>query len=300
VGIGPANNPLCLRGFRQGALQTNGFADIQPDAAAGFSEPPNIELSVKIHMQHMPTWLIPFRGRNHSGAVEQNFLWREGNSFIMDNHRAALWCWLQEMQAHDSVGLMHIDEHYDTLRQNIQAEIQHLPELRSLSVHDYLALTINLDGRSTPLIRWDNYLSLFLERYGEKVVRSVFATHEVGDRPVHHDARYPKPQDVPENIDFWMQSIPDQWLVNVDLDYFFFRDHEGSRKPMFSDQYVKTVFEAIAGMQRAGRIKCLTICLSPDKDCSGGWPQAEQLCSTACQILGLQFSLPNVCESGDA
>jgi hypothetical protein len=79
--------------------------------------------------------------------------------------------------------------------------------------------------------------------------------------------------------------------VNVDLDYFFC-DQGGLRKPMFSDQYVAAVFGAIAEMKRAGRIKCLTICLSPDEGYSGSWEQAEQLCSTACQILELQFSLP--------
>jgi hypothetical protein len=242
-------------------------------------------------MQDTPSWPIPFRGRNHSGAVEQNFLWRQGNSYVMDNHRAALWCWLQEMQEHDSVGLIHIDEHYDTLYANIQAEIAALPQLKGLSVNEYLELT-TMDGlQSTPLIRWDNYLSLFLERYGAQVRRSVFVTHKVGDKPRHCNAQYPEPQHVPENIDHWMKAPPDQWLVNVDLDYFFC-DQGGLRKPMFSDQYVAAVFGAIAEMKRAGRIKCLTICLSPDEGYSGSWEQAEQLCSTACQILELQFSLP--------
>jgi hypothetical protein len=242
-------------------------------------------------MQDTPSWPIPFRGRNHSGAVEQNFLWQQGNSYVMDNHRAALWCWLQEMQEHDSVGLMHIDEHYDTLYANIQAEIAALPELKNLPVNEYLALTSEVGAQSTPLIRWDNYLSLFLERYGAQVQRSVFVTHKVGDKPRHKYPQYREPRDVPENIDSWMKTPPDQWLVNVDLDYFFC-DQGGMRKPMFSDQYVATVFSAIAEMKHAGRIKCLTICLSPDEGCSGSWEQAEQLCSTACEILELQFSLP--------
>jgi hypothetical protein len=43
-------------------------------------------------------WIVPFKRRNYSGATHQNFLCRHGNVFVMDNHRAALWCWLQ---AHD-------------------------------------------------------------------------------------------------------------------------------------------------------------------------------------------------------
>ena len=45
----------------------------------------------------MSEWLVPFKGRNRSLSFDQNFLWRKDNIFIMDNHRAALWCWLQHM-----------------------------------------------------------------------------------------------------------------------------------------------------------------------------------------------------------
>lgn len=42
-------------------------------------------------------WLVPFKGRCYSGHYEQNFLWRHGNVYVMDNHRTALWCWLQHV-----------------------------------------------------------------------------------------------------------------------------------------------------------------------------------------------------------
>ena len=42
-------------------------------------------------------WLVPFKGRNTSGIYEQNFLWRDGAVYVMDNHRAALWCWIQHL-----------------------------------------------------------------------------------------------------------------------------------------------------------------------------------------------------------
>lgn len=242
-------------------------------------------------MHYTPSWPVPFGGRNHSGAVTQNFLWRQGSSYIMDNHRAAMWCWLQEIKEAEPVCLMHIDEHYDTLYANIEAELAAMPGLKGLSIADYLTLSRSVGPQSSPLIRWDNYLSLFLERYGEQVKRSFFITHKVGDKPRHHNAKYAEPKHVPNNIDYWMNQFPDQWLINIDLDYFFC-DQGGLRKPMFSDQYVETVFAAIAKIQQAGRIRCLTMCLSPDERYSGSWQQAEDLCSTACRILGLQFSLP--------
>lgn len=45
----------------------------------------------------MSSHLIPFRGRNHSGPINQNLLWHYRNIYLMDNHRAALWCWQQEI-----------------------------------------------------------------------------------------------------------------------------------------------------------------------------------------------------------
>jgi hypothetical protein len=42
-------------------------------------------------------WPVDFRGRNRSGPYNQNFLWRRDSVYVMDNHRAAFWCWLQRI-----------------------------------------------------------------------------------------------------------------------------------------------------------------------------------------------------------
>lgn len=209
----------------------------------------------------------------------------------MDNHRAAMWCWLQELAPSEPVGLLHIDEHFDTLYANIDSELSALPELTGMSVTEYLQLSKSYGSHNCPLIRWDNYLSLFLERYGKQVEKSVFVTHNVGDKPRHQSAQFPDPQHVPDNLSFWLKPHPDQWIINIDLDYFFC-DQNGQRRPMFSDQYIASVFGAIADLQQAGRVKCLTICLSPDEGYSGSWEQAEQLCQVVCNAVGLRFALP--------
>lgn len=243
-------------------------------------------------VSHQPHWLIPFRGRNHSGASTQNFLWREGNAYIMDNHRAAMWCWLQELTATDVVGLLHIDEHYDTLYANIDAEIAALPALGNTSIQDYLNLTIEGEEGHYPLIRWDNYLSLFLELYGNQIHTAIFVTHNVGDKPKHRNVQFRESVHLPGNLAFWMTSYPGKWIINVDLDYFFC-DQEGTRKPLFSDSYVATLFRRIRFLQQTGRVQCLTICLSPDEGYAGSWHQAEELCQFICQIADLKFCLPS-------
>lgn len=48
-----------------------------------------------------PKWHVPFKGRHDSLATRQNFLWQYGNVYVMDNRRAALWCWLREIGVDD-------------------------------------------------------------------------------------------------------------------------------------------------------------------------------------------------------
>jgi hypothetical protein len=233
---------------------------------------------------------VPFRGRNHSGATQQNFLWRLGNVFVMDNHRAAMWCWLQCLDAHHPIGLLHINEHYDTLYSRMFEWLNALPPLDDVSIETYLSLRFEIGRESVPLIQWDNYLSLFLERYAARIQRSVFATHGVGDEPRVKNALKVEPQHLPGNIEFWMRSPTENWLVNVDLDYFFC-DQEGGRRLMFSDDYIEAGFDALRRMRARGKIACLTICLSPDEELTSGWEQAEALCARLCAHLGVPFQL---------
>lgn len=236
-------------------------------------------------------WLVPFKGRHHSLATIQNFLWQSGNVYIMDNHRAAMWCWLQEVASDENVLLLHIDEHFDALYSRMKQWRRHMPELRGLSIEQYLALTYPAETFTLPLIQWDNYLSLFLEGYGQQVCRAVFITHNAGDKPRFDGALHPRPEEVPGNIGFYLDH-PERAIVNVDLDYFFCNDDQGQRRLMFSDDYISAVFRSIRTHMNAGRVACLTLCLTPDEGYTGGWAQAEALCARVCAILGIAFELP--------
>lgn len=236
-------------------------------------------------------WLVPFKGRNHSGSVNQNFVWSQGNISIMDNHRAAMWCWLRDVPHRKPVRLLHIDEHYDTLYSRMDEWLAALPALRNLSIEKYLALEYKTDLGAVPLLRWDTYLSIFLERYGSQVREAIFATQGVGDKPRFNNASFPTPNQLPGNIDYWLGCGDEQWIVNVDLDYFFC-DQEGTRRRMYSEDYIHTVFAAIHDARKVGRVASLTICLTPDEGYTGGWSNAEELCAEVCEILELKFSLP--------
>jgi hypothetical protein len=240
-------------------------------------------------------WIVPFKGRNHSGPVQQNFLWRDARRpvYIMDNHRAAMWCWLQEMRPDERLNLLHIDEHFDTLSANIERWMKELPSLDSISIEDYLLLETKTAFGPTPLIRWDTYLSLFLGRYRDRLGRCIFATHNNGDRPLVDDAWYPEVYALANNAAHWIETEKGRWIVNVDLDYFFI-EMNGKHAQMVSAEYLDTLFDGLGRQLAQGRIGALTVCLTPDEAYTGGWEPAEAMCRKVCSHLGVQFELPEI------
>lgn len=238
------------------------------------------------------TWLLPFRGRNSSYAINQNFVWRRDNVYIMDNHRAALWCWLQHLPPGQVCELMHIDWHTDTLNSAMEEWLAASPDVRNVSLDEYLAATYPAPRTGEPwtLFRWDNYLSIFLVTHADQLVRGYFATHQDGDEPLHDRLQTVPPWDLPGNISYWIDEATVPFIVNVDLDYFVYSRANHRYAPFFSQEYFEEVFGAIRDKLREGKISVLTLCLSPE--CVGGWPEAEALCAEACAILGIDFSLP--------
>jgi len=235
-------------------------------------------------------WLAPFKGRQRSEESDQNFLWRHKSKsiYIMDNHRAALWCWLQHLEEHKKYDLFHIDRHYDTLSSPNNEWLSHVPDLREISIQNYLAIEQKTASEHFPLIRWDNYLSIFFELYGKQVEEYIFATHKEGHEPKWENWVRAPLWDVPDNLERWLSGSKNKWILNIDLDYFFC-GWENYRR-MLSDEYAQAVFEVVQKKYEDGTIEVLTIALSPEY--CGGWEPAEHLCQKLCDIMGLKFALP--------
>jgi hypothetical protein len=211
----------------------------------------------------------------------------------MDNHRAALWCWLQHLPPDQQCELIHIDWHTDTLNTRMDEWLAASPDVRSVSLEQYLAATFPVyEGREQwPVFRWDNYLSIFLVTHREQLMRGYFATHEVGDEPLHNRLQVVQTWELPGNLTYWIDMAKAPVIVNVDLDYFVYSPAGHGYAPFFSDEYFEEVFHAIRDKLEDGKIAVLTLCLSPE--CVGGWGRAEELCAKACAILGIDFSLPD-------
>jgi len=236
-------------------------------------------------------WIYPFKGRNRSLSCDQNFLWNEGNIYIMDNHRAALWCWLRHIDSRKEYGLFHIDAHYDAASIS-KTELAIIPDISVISFEEYLNITTyGVGDEELPMIRWDNYLYLYQARYSNQISDFFTATHQIGDEPlrtIHWEEVHMS--QLPLQLDELLAGFGKSgWILNVDLDYFFARQPDGYGR-IHSQYYINSAFSVIKKYLESGKVICLTICLSPE--CCGGWDAAEKLCYEFCDILGIDFRLP--------
>jgi hypothetical protein len=237
-------------------------------------------------------WLVPFRGRNHSGAFTQNFLWKRQNVYVMDNHRAALWCWLQHVDPKQPYSLFHMDQHYDTLASRMTTWLENLPPDWGLGIDEYLARKVKHQDipQPLPLVGWDNYLSIFLALFGNAMDAAYFATHGEGTTPncTHMNCDL---WDVPSNLDYWLNESHVPWIFNLDLDYFFW--HGGDDEPprcMMSEAYISNTMKTVGAHLSSGKISVLTIALSPEY--CGGWEHSEAVLDIVLKPLGIEFALP--------
>jgi hypothetical protein len=245
-------------------------------------------------------WLIPFRGRGESSVYSDNFLWWNGdNIYIMDNHRAAIWCWCQHIQKDGKYNLLHIDKHYDTITTDPTcAWFAHLPDPWITSLEHILASRYESHAcpdTHFPVLRYDNYLSLLIAKYPQVLNKCFFATHEVGCEPEVEFTTL-KVYDLAVIAGFSdpLSSGRDscQWICNVDIDYFFCPDRRDDGEHyvrMLSTPYLTRIFTIIKEAIAEGRVCAFTLALSPE--CCGGWVQAEELAGQVCDIMGIPFRL---------
>ncbi len=217
----------------------------------------------------MHEWIISYKKLAHSGAINQNFLFNNGKFFIMDNHRAAAWCWAQKLDFTKNYSLFHIDRHYDWGVCNLD---NFRGDLRTMSIQDYLDAKLDLkDGLKNslyPVFDWANSMPAFIKLFPETISKLFFATNYRGSRP-------PKKIDVCEVeneyllSDFLDFSNNRRWIVNLDIDYFF-ADLSQNWEQILDDSYIKGVCEIIK--KQMDKIEVITIALSPE--CCGGTANA--------------------------
>ncbi len=216
---------------------------------------------------------IPLTNRGFSGDSDDNILLKDDRTYLMDNHRLALWCWFQEIKKGERYNLFHIDAHPDMNESALAYFDFKLHDMWNLSLEDYRnAWQSDIHSR---LFRWDNYLEIFLQKYPQSLGLTMSATHHLGSAKGLSEEV--KPIDLAKRmheIFSGKKYLNDlSWIVNLDLDYFFSAQPE--KFELFSDEYVDSIAASLRSGLDSGMIRVLTIALSPE--CCGSWEKAEAM-----------------------
>lgn len=236
--------------------------------------------------------LIPFKGRNRSKEYDQNLLWNEGRIYIMDNHRAAAWCWAQHIPKEEQFSIFHIDRHTDLLQSGLDEWCSATPPIETLTIDQYLELDYLVDGTDkVPVFSWENYLPIFVRQREKSLYRFSSLCHGEGDEAWFEDHHHDFFR-VPRDLEAWLEyDAP--WILNFDLDVFF--TYQGGERfiQVFSDDYIRKVAETIRDADNKDRIRCMTIAISPEM--CGGWASGIRVLKLVTDVLGIRG--PNVEEA---
>lgn len=217
-------------------------------------------------------------GVNYSGCYGYSILFKSKNFYVMDNHGAALWTWLQHIDLRKKYNFIHIDKHYDTLDSNLQHWINSLPpNLKDLTIEEYYNLKYQRGQEEFPVIRWDNYIPIFNALYGNIISDYIFYTHGCGTTGIKSLDRV---QEWPimsmfENIENLINENEEKTILNLDID-FFFADHDGNYFQLFSDESIDILFNQIQNcFLCTNKIEVISVALSPE--CCGGWSNSIKI-----------------------
>lgn len=228
-------------------------------------------------MQASGLWLIPFKGRNRSGPVDVNGLWRSDALYVMDNHRLALWCWWQHLSEAPYWNFLHIDRHYDgiwwSLDWNTRVRAEH-----KANVDAFIDARQTSDGHEHHLYQWDSLISSFWSLHHAQLNRVVLATGKEGEEP--KGCRYEdcSPWALMGELETVVSEDPTDlkpWIVDIDLDYFTVSPWESGPYQLLSDATIRRISHYVRRGLEMKRIGVVTVALSPET--TGDWDIATAL-----------------------
>ena len=219
-----------------------------------------------------------------------NFLYEENNIYVMDNHLAAGWCWLQRLEPDAEYDFFHIDRHNDLLCNAPLEYYNFLSQNPRISLDNYTGLEFQSSGQMLKVFQWDNYIKQIHFLFPRWFNECYFSTHDLSvyDNNPEFTKRLNikyvcSPLELYNNIAYWLCQSSKKWIFNFDLDYFF--DDQGMQ--IFTDEYIRSVAHEINSS--IDRIEVLTIALSPE--CCGDWKLSFRVFNIVAEELGIQLRL---------
>lgn len=228
------------------------------------------------------TWIVEFKSRGCSCALNVNFLWALRNIYISDNHLCAAWCWVQNQISEMKHSILHIDAHYDTVG-HCACPVNNISELRKINFYEYKRLR-HPNDHDCSAFRWDNYLSIYQHLNAGLIEEIRFATHKLGEEP-NFSVLHIEPTDLINNI----ESIPEggNWIINLDFDFFYDKD-----QPRITTVDQAKLLSALKNLHDKSNKSIVTVALSPE--CCGSWKTAENVLVEFSSVFGFPPFLPTL------
>lgn len=218
-------------------------------------------------------WLIPWDVEGPSSGCLINCLGCFGTTYVMDNHRAALWAWLRHLPANGLVDVLHIDRHNDCLKQN-DDWMGAAEDIKTLNLSQFLNLTLQENDEDYCVIRWDNFLSIFIHQFRNSIRNLYMTSHADNGDPSDFDADFIKPNALIERIEAIISEDTDTPLIlDIDLDYFV--EQSFDRSSLTDESFTNKILSLIGQLSKSPRVICFTIALSPPT--CGGWDTSKLL-----------------------
>ena len=217
------------------------------------------------------------------------FLWKSDYApiYIMDNHMAAAWCWMQECSSDEDYNFMHIDQHADLGVRGFAKDIAFMKTEPPIPLEEYCETTYSNSCGIYKSFQCDNYITACHYLFPNWFNANLFYYTAPCIKGSTQGSGYDNFSELRRDACFVIQDIKqfiggqvcssnelvidekmqkEKWIVNLDLDFFW--DKNGNR--LFDDQFIKDLGITIGNAMK--NIQILTIALSP-KWC-GGWKNA--------------------------
>ncbi|WP_131537886.1 peptide arginase family protein [Pedobacter nototheniae] len=231
--------------------------------------------------------IILNKGQKFSRTFDLNYLAKEGNIYIMDNHLAAFWCWSKDLDPMKNYTLLHIDRHND-LSDALVKEAFHLyknEKFKSMPIEKAVALKVN----GHQMLMWNNFIELYNVFNPYTLKNFEFVT------PVKLPAKYRYLKNTSlkrwMNKEFTLQELFEQQdrkaqakIINLDIDVFFI-ERNGKYKKILTDNELKTFADKIRPL--IDKAALVTIALSPE--CCGGWENSIAMYNSLNKYLNLSI-----------
>lgn len=214
------------------------------------------------------------------------FLWKSDNApiYIMDNHFAAAWCWMQERNTKEKFNYMHIDQHADLGVRGNSKDIAFMRTNPKMLLEDYLESTCSNPCGSYKSFQCNNYITachyLFPNWFNTNLyyyTAPCIKGSKLGSGYKNFLGQRREAcfiiQDIKQLIEAKVfpssELVIDEnmrkkkWIVNIDFDFFW----DKNENRILDDQFVYDLGLTIGNAMK--NIQIFTIALSP-KWC-GGW-----------------------------